>query len=262
MKNKILKIISVVKTALKISPSLLSAIYFVAIYFVVVLSKRAGLTARAYRLSVDMGKRTRLFVYEPTDFAVLKEIFYDREYDCAPSGKVGAILDIGSNVGYSVIFLSSLFPGAVIHAYEPDPATFERLKKNVGGDGNVFLHNVAVSDKAGSVDFFVYPGSSMSSSLVKRIPTAKAITVPAITLGDAMSDAVGGVDLIKYDIEGAEYSVFAANKLWNSASFLIGEFHEDLSGRTAEEFSSLFGGYKIELKKTGEERYILIAERK
>ena len=44
----------------------------------------------------------------------------------------GVILDIGSNIGSSILFLREKFPAAKIYGFEPHPDTFLILQQNVG----------------------------------------------------------------------------------------------------------------------------------
>jgi predicted O-methyltransferase YrrM len=43
-----------------------------------------------------------------------------------------AILDIGSNIGTSILFFHEQFPSAKIYGFEPHPETFRILQTNVG----------------------------------------------------------------------------------------------------------------------------------
>jgi tRNA1(Val) A37 N6-methylase TrmN6 len=42
-----------------------------------------------------------------------------------------AVFDCGANIGFATIFFKWLFPKARIYAFEPDPATYALLEKNV-----------------------------------------------------------------------------------------------------------------------------------
>ncbi len=53
-----------------------------------------------------------------------KEIFVDKIYAFPQAGKAPRILDLGANIGLSVLYFKSLFPDALIEAYEPDPQIF------------------------------------------------------------------------------------------------------------------------------------------
>jgi tRNA G46 methylase TrmB len=47
------------------------------------------------------------------------------------SSSVQKIVEVGSNVGYSIIYWASHFPEARIEAFEPHPAHLDRLRRSV-----------------------------------------------------------------------------------------------------------------------------------
>jgi FkbM family methyltransferase len=54
------------------------------------------------------------------------------------------LFDVGANRGQSVALLRAAFPSATIHAFEPSPSTFERLKEQTAGISNLHLNNIAL----------------------------------------------------------------------------------------------------------------------
>jgi hypothetical protein len=84
------------------------------------------------------------------------------------------MVDVGANVGYYTI-LGALLVGETgrVYAFEPDPVSFEILRRNVAFHdlGNLVLEQKAVSNK---------PGSSNSSS-----PSPTRATTAAINLGES-----------------------------------------------------------------------------
>jgi FkbM family methyltransferase len=128
------------------------------------------------------------------------------------------ILDCGSHIGMSVLFFKKMYPDATIIAFEPDPMTFEKLKTNVEQNSlrDVTLHQCALSDTEGSIDF--YHSQENAGSLVMSMHRARIdgdkIVVPSRRLSSFISEEI---DLLKIDIEGAEDVVLAelacSNKL-------------------------------------------------
>ena len=105
------------------------------------------------------------------------EIFVKNEYFFKSNKHKPLILDCGSNIGVSVIYFKFLYPNCHIHAFEPDPETFELLKQNVQKNNlkNVFLHNKAVSNSEKDIDFYISEekGNLMMSTLRERMSEAK-----------------------------------------------------------------------------------------
>src|SRR6266404_4480374 len=51
------------------------------------------------------------------------------------------ILDIGSNIGASILYFREKFPDAKIFGFEPHPDTFRVLQKNVEGLSSIAVFN-------------------------------------------------------------------------------------------------------------------------
>jgi FkbM family methyltransferase len=159
-----------------------------------------------------------------SDLAILKKIFVDNEYDFDLPYSPEIIFDLGSNVGLSVIYFRLKYPNAKIYAFEPDPETFKKLRKNIKQFNNIFIFNLAISDKNGKEKFYIYPNQSMSSSLLQRLPNQPFVEVETKTLDSILDElSINKVDLLKFDIEGAEYGVFKKFKNLDKINNIIGE---------------------------------------
>src|ERR1700731_2939240 len=81
-----------------------------------------------------------------TDPFVLYQVLLKRgrkaEYYVPPALKPKVILDIGSNIGASLIYFNRLFPDANIFGFEPHPGTFRILQENVAHLRGVTVFNV------------------------------------------------------------------------------------------------------------------------
>jgi FkbM family methyltransferase len=136
-----------------------------------------------------------------------KEIFIDRSYDIALNNAQPLIIDCGSNIGMSITFFKKRYPGARIIGFEPDPVTFRCLANNVSRNFlNVTVHNLALSDRAGTLTFSGAKdkdNSTISTSfkeLLGDLP-ASSIEVRSDRLSEYINETV---DLLKLDVEGAE----------------------------------------------------------
>lgn len=118
---------------------------------------------------------------------------------------VKVILDCGANRGRVAKEYAATFPGAKIYSFEPTPATFEGLKREVAGLRNVEPVNAAVGEVEGTLDFYL-GDIEQSNSLVKPHPDAKpAFQVPVLNLGKfCQSKGIERIDLLKLDVEGFE----------------------------------------------------------
>ncbi|KZR90584.1 Methyltransferase domain protein [Synechococcus sp. MIT S9508] len=119
-------------------------------------------------------------------------------------GRYARAADIGANIGLHTIVLSLC--DSTVEAYEPDPAHFEKLRRNLGLNNinNCRTHQAAVSEKDGTMQFVRVLGNTTSSHLVgaKSNPYGELEKFD-VTVQD-IRDIVNRVDLLKIDAEGHE----------------------------------------------------------
>ena len=113
-------------------------------------------------------------------------------------------LDVGSNVGIYSYYFSGMFVN--IEAFEPLSEIIYRLK--LLNSKKVCVHNVAVSDKKGKLDFNIpiidgKPRSELAS-LETREAQCEVREVNVVTIDDY---EFKDVDLIKIDVEGHEENI-------------------------------------------------------
>ncbi|WP_284164052.1 FkbM family methyltransferase [Frigidibacter sp. SD6-1] len=122
-------------------------------------------------------------------------------------------LDLGANIGTFTRRLAAT--GAMVHAFEPDPDTFARLKEACGDLPNVVLHQAAVGATNGTVRLYRAPSdrradySEMASTVfsTSRQYRAETIDVEQRAFADILDALPGPASLIKMDIEGAEFDI-------------------------------------------------------
>lgn len=136
---------------------------------------------------------------------MFEEIFLRRQYAFESAKEQPLIVDVGSNIGLSILFFKRLFPAAAIIGFEPDPAAFRLLQRNVDANRlrEVSLLNVAVYDGAPFVQLYgdpTTPGSPQRSTRRGRAG-GTSHKVPATRLSDHLAEPV---DYLKLDVEGAE----------------------------------------------------------
>jgi FkbM family methyltransferase len=170
------------------------------------------------------GQLAQLVLGDRSEINVLEEILVDDEYRDVRGRAATEILDLGSNIGASVLYFRSLFPMATIVAVEPNPTTFQRLAANVGRDPHVRCVQAAITAKPGAVAFAA--GSLSWSSHIDHSGCA-ATTVSGITLADlCQQQRLRRIDILKIDIEGAEWEVLETADLTH-VCYVIGEVHPD-----------------------------------
>jgi FkbM family methyltransferase len=140
---------------------------------------------------------------------LFNEIFKQECYHFSAGTDRPTIFDCGSNIGMSVLYFKKYYPFARILAFEPDPRTFATLRKNIHQNqlSNVVAHQVALGLVDGLVDFYRDENENLSSLLMstnRERHSGTRIQVPAKRLSTFIDS---GVDLLKVDVEGAEFDV-------------------------------------------------------
>jgi FkbM family methyltransferase len=131
------------------------------------------------------------------------------------------IFDVGAHVGETAARYRALFPDALIHSFEPFPASFESLAATFGADSRVVPHNVAVAETTGAATLRVNRASVTNSLLESDrrgddywgknlLDTEGEIAVKTLALDDfCREQRIERVDVLKIDVQGAEYAVLA-----------------------------------------------------
>lgn len=162
---------------------------------------------------------------------LLAEIFAGQDYFFSTTKEQPFIVDCGSNIGVSILYFKSLFPQARIIGFEPFPAAFEVLKKNIAANqlSNVTVYNAALGDVDGSINFNPNSQTHIVTSVLKKCDDeSKNITVPLIKLSDYINEVV---DCLKVDVEGAESFIFKDlddNKKFQFINKIIMEYHHNI----------------------------------
>lgn len=210
------------------------------------------------------GNKFTLLLESSADFALIREVFLDEEYKHQESEAITCIFDVGANVGAASIYFHCLYPHATIYAFEPDPLLFEKLSSQVSGIKEIVPLQIALSDRDGEVSFYRHAGSPLAGSLLPRSEGAVPVVVKSRTLTSITAElGIATIDLLKFDIEGAEQLMFASPADRSLVTRLIGEAHLDLLAMSKEEFANLFSDFTFAyVRKTAEDRYIVWAQKK
>ena len=185
------------------------------------------------------------------DFAVFNSIFAKGEYDLHIGFKPEYIIDVGAYTGVSAVYFHQKYPEAKIIAVEPERSNFDLLVRNTEPYKKIFCVNAGVYGEdiplvipdrmAEKYAFRVEPGSSDEKSL------------PGYTIETLMKKfQLPHIDILKMDIEGAEYSVFTHDTdAWLAGvRVLVAELHELIHPGVSELVKGVLkvSGFKIQWK--------------
>jgi FkbM family methyltransferase len=178
--------------------------------------------------------------HRPEDQALLQfyEVFRDRNYRrYSKDPECGTVVDIGANIGVVTLDYLTRFRGVRVHAYEPHPATFQMLRRNL--ESNHLACRVQCFQEAvgGSTGETILNGGrlSMETTAYARL-TANHLEgqyrVPIISFDTVIRRCMADppVILAKIDAEGAEADILEAADpavLRQVIRFVV-EYHEAL----------------------------------
>lgn len=127
-------------------------------------------------------------------------------------------LDVGANIGQMTsVLAASLGAGGRVIAFEPHPDVFRQLSANVSrwnaadDTALIELRNLGASSSAGVAELAMdeeFAGNTGTASMAADVNAdeiVRSITVPVVTLDEALADARVGV--MKLDVEGYELEV-------------------------------------------------------
>lgn len=163
-----------------------------------------------------------------------REIFVAGNYYFRGDTENPRIVDAGSNIGISICFFKYLYPNATIIGFEPDPISFRYLKTNIEANNfkKVTIHNVALGSKGGIIEFYQQRGGKASqTNSVNPYFAGESALVVRVESGKLSAFIDNNVDLLKIDVEGAEYDIFQDLQENNKLRFVKRIFAELHYGR-------------------------------
>jgi len=183
--------------------------------------------------------------------------------------KDDVVIDVGAHHGIFTINMAYL--GAQVHSFEPNPMSFEILKKNIAV--NKFAHvpiinNFAVSNiNHKTVNFDLGVRSTAGSIKVLKnesLQSGKKIEVNTINIDQYIKDTqLTKIKLLKIDCEGAEYDIINFSQRLNNIEYLIVEAHETLDNEPNDLIKVLsIKGFEINKIKANYGAYELYCRKK
>ena len=188
-----------------------------------------------------------------SDREVFEQIFIDRQYEFKLGFVPKMIIDCGANIGLSAIYFANKFPDAKIIAIEAELSNFEMLKMNCSHYPNIIcLHN-AVWHKEETLTI-EDPGKGHFSFKTTNTRTGHQ-KVETVTLQSLMTRYnIDSIDLLKIDIEGAEYELFSINydEWLSKTTVIVVEVHDWFRGGTSAVLIKALARYNFGIGAQGE----------
>jgi|GEM_PF-5331118 len=181
-----------------------------------------------------------IVVYSESDDFIANEIYYNLGYEREEFKLIRAItassrvfVDVGANTGIFSLFASASNPALEVISYEPHPANFKRLLKNVSLNKGIRIRplQLAVGDNESSIEFTIPDDNSISTTASANTDFTinfhniryRNIRVQQVRLDTVLSMVpLTRKDLIKIDVEYYELSVLlGAGKLLDEIKPLL-----------------------------------------
>jgi FkbM family methyltransferase len=135
------------------------------------------------------------------------------EYESNHDGTCLDILDVGANVGSFALWAMLRWPGSRISSFEPNPGTFEFLRRNTAGYPGIAITNAALfpGGQRRATFFSRYAGDGEAGLQAYAGDTFVAGAEGTTFEVDVVDPAtLPSAEIVKLDIEGGEAAVLAA----------------------------------------------------
>lgn len=170
----------------------------------------------------------------------------------AALGPVETVLDVGTNIGISTLYLADLFPDARIFAFEPMPENYALLVRNTRHLPRVQVLPVALGERDGTIDLFASDSGTNFGGFSRfeaGSDTRRTLAVPLRHARRQLDDLdIPSASVIKIDVEGSEWEVLTALGIdfLRDTKLIMGELH---GHRDFELLAFLSGAFHIEARK-------------
>jgi len=187
------------------------------------------------------------------DWDVIHELLFAGGYGRAMNwlkGRPGKplVLDLGGNIGLFSLLAASTHPMAEVYSYEPGPPNLRLFEMNRLANekltDRIHLCREAVAGRTRMTEWFFDVMNPAGSSIYSGGSSKFTVQIRAFT--EVMDSLPNPPELVKIDIEGAEFELLAATPphVWQGINAISLELHNDPEGNVSwDEFLKRMAGY-------------------
>ena len=168
--------------------------------------------AKRHRSTIEQGGH--LYEIDPKDFGVTFELESTGDYEqktrelCLEHLKPGmTFVDVGAHIGlFAIPAAKAVGPAGRVYAFDPDPDNFRLLSRNVQASGytNLELLQMAVSNVNGTLTLHRSSYNTGDHRLFYQGRRRSTVAVKSVTLDQYFDGTTQAIDIVKFDIQGAE----------------------------------------------------------
>lgn len=122
-------------------------------------------------------------------------------------------IDVGANIGQTIVKVKSLVPNINYIAFEPSLVCTNYINELIKLNklDNIDIYPIGLSNTTNIYDFFISVDHSQGNSIIegiRRLPATRKVNIPVFQLDNLMNKLKITTNvIIKIDVEGAEYMV-------------------------------------------------------
>jgi FkbM family methyltransferase len=143
---------------------------------------------------------------------------------------VKTVLDVGANIGASVIFFAMNYPNARVVGIEPTRQPFVLLRRNVIDYANVQIFNVGLHSVTTKRSIYIKGSDSVANSASCNALISTSQEEVQLVAADAFTKSIGldRPDIIKIDTEGCEIPIInSVIDSFRNAKAVYIEYHSE-----------------------------------
>jgi FkbM family methyltransferase len=143
---------------------------------------------------------------------------------------VESVLDIGANIGASVIFFALHYPNARLVAVEPARQPVVLLRRNTMNHANAQIFNIGLHNVTNKCSIYLGSPDSVTNSVVRNVLSSNSQEDVQLVAASTFTRSIGldRPDIIKIDTEGCEIPIINSMiDSFRNAKVIYIEYHSE-----------------------------------